>query len=76
MGTGHQLWAVAAGCGHPWLGEGCFRAVVVVFVGGLHSVAAAPVQSQLKPEAELSLAKAQPELPSDGSHISANSGSS
>ena len=39
------------------------------------SVAAAPVQSQLKPEAEPSLAEAQPELPSDGSHISANSGS-
>ena len=39
------------------------------------SVATAPVQSQLKPEAEPSLAKAQPELPSDGSHISANSGS-
>ena len=39
------------------------------------SVAAAPVQSQLKPEAELSLAEAQPELPSDGSHISANSSS-
>ena len=42
----------------------------------LASVAAAPVQSQLKPEAEPSLAEAQPELPSDGSHISANSGSS
>ena len=40
-----------------------------------YSVAAAPAQSQLKPEAELSLAEAQPELPSDGSHISANSGS-
>ena len=39
------------------------------------SVAAAPAQSQLKPEAEPSLAKAQPELPSDGSHILANSGS-
>ena len=39
------------------------------------SVAVAPVQSQLKPEAEPSLAEAQPELPSDGSHISANSGS-
>ena len=39
------------------------------------SVAAAPVQSQLKPEAEPSLAEAQPELLSDGSHISANSGS-
>ena len=39
------------------------------------SVAAALVQSQLKPEAEPSLAEAQPELPSDGSHISANSGS-
>ena len=42
----------------------------------LTSVAVAPVQSQLKPEAELSLAKAQPKLPNDGSHISANSGSS
>ena len=40
-----------------------------------HSVAAAPVQSQLKPGAEPSLAEAQPELPSDGSHISAISGS-
>ena len=40
-----------------------------------YSVAAAPAQSQLKPEAELSLAKAQPELLSDGSYISANSGS-
>ena len=40
-----------------------------------NSVATAPVQSQLKPEAEPSLAEAQPELPSDGSHISANSGS-
>ena len=39
------------------------------------SVAAAPVQSQLKPGAEPSLAEAQPELPSDGSHISAISGS-
>ena len=39
------------------------------------SVAAAPAQSQLKPEAEPSLAEAQPELPSGGSHISANSGS-
>ena len=39
------------------------------------SVAAALAQSQLKPEAEPSLAEAQPELPSDGSHISANSGS-
>ena len=39
------------------------------------SVAAAPAQSQLKPEAEPSLAEAQPELPSDGSHILANSGS-
>ena len=39
------------------------------------SVAVAPAQSQLKPEAEPSLAEAQPELPSDGSHISANSGS-
>ena len=42
---------------------------------GQCSVAAAPVQSQLKPEAEPSLAEAQPELPSDGSHILANSGS-
>ena len=42
----------------------------------LISVAAALAQSQLKPEAEPSLAEAQPELPSDGSHISANSGSS
>ena len=41
----------------------------------LRSVAAAPAQSQLKPEAEPSLAEAQPELPSDGSHISANSSS-
>ena len=40
------------------------------------SVAAAPAQSQLKPEAEPSLAEAQPELPSGGSHILANSGSS
>ena len=39
------------------------------------SVSMAPAQSQLKPEAELSLAEAQPELPSGGSHISANSGS-
>ena len=31
------------------------------------SVAAAPAQSQLKPEAELSLAEAQPELLSGGS---------
>ena len=44
--------------------------------GMVCSVAAASVQSQLKPEAEPSLAKAQPELPSDGSHISANSGCS
>ena len=45
--------------------------------GSLHdSVATAPAQSQLKPEAEPSLAEAQPELPSDGSHISANSSSS
>ena len=43
--------------------------------GPLISVAAAPAQSQLKPEAEPSLAEAQPELPSGGSHISANSGS-
>ena len=43
--------------------------------GSRASVAAAPAQSQLKPEAEPSLAEAQPELPSDGSHISANSGS-
>ena len=48
---------------------------IVGFVIG-SSVATAPVQSQLKPEAEPSLAEAQPELPSDGSHISANSGSS
>ena len=40
-----------------------------------NSVAVAPAQSQLKPEAEPSLAKAQPELPSDGSHILANSSS-
>ena len=39
------------------------------------SVGVAPAQSQLKPEAELSLAEAQPEPPIDGSHISANSGS-
>ena len=39
------------------------------------SVTVAAAQSQLKPEAEPSLAKAQPELLSDGSHISANSGS-
>ena len=39
------------------------------------SVAAAQAQSQLKPEAEPSLAKAQPEPLSDDSHISANSGS-
>ena len=39
------------------------------------SVAVAPAQSQLKPETKLSLAKAQPELLSDGSHILANSGS-
>ena len=37
----------------------------------ISSVAAAPAQSQLKPEAEPSLAEAQPELPSGGSHISA-----
>ena len=39
------------------------------------SVDMAPVQSQLKPEAEPSLAEAQPELLSDGSHILANSSS-
>ena len=39
------------------------------------SVAVALAQSQLKPKAKLSLAEAQPELLSDGSHISANSGS-
>ena len=41
-----------------------------------HSVATAPAQSQLKPEAEPSLAEAQPELLSGGSHIPANSSSS
>ena len=41
----------------------------------ISSVAMAPVQSQLKPEAEPSLAEAQPELPSDGSYILPNSGS-
>ena len=25
MGAGHQLWAVAAGCGRPWLGGGSFQ---------------------------------------------------
>ena len=49
--------------------------VVVSSSHGGGSVAAAPVQSQLKPGAEPSLAEAQPELPSDGSHISAISGS-
>jgi len=39
------------------------------------SVATALVQSQLKPGAQPSLAKAQPELLSDDSYISANSGS-
>ena len=41
-----------------------------------NGVAAALAQSQLKPEAKPSLAEAQPEPPSDGSHISANSSSS
>ena len=40
------------------------------------SVATDLAQSQLMPEAEPSLAKAQPEPLSDGSDISANSGSS
>ena len=48
----------------------------MLHIVGKTSVAMALAQSQLKPEAELILAKAQPELPSDGSHISANSGSS
>ena len=42
----------------------------------LCSVAAAPAQSQLKPEAKPSLAEAQPESLSDDSHILANSSSS
>ena len=46
---------------------------LVAKAGG--SVATAPAQSQLKPEAEPSLAEAQPEPLSDGSHILANSSS-
>ena len=63
---------------HPFLGTyEVHQFLDLGYLEGTHSsVAAAPAQSQLKPEAELSLAKAQPELPSGGSHISANSGSS